>query len=96
MAKPIISRLRRLPERVVIGDGDGGSASYISTGLLQCKCQDCQRDFFVESFMGHLSCPYCTPPTPGAGEVEKTWTRPQVVLVPEGEASFLVYKPKRV
>lgn len=95
MSKIRVSRLKRLPDKIVVGDGDGGQAHYISTGLLACFCQDCHKPFYVESDMGHISCPYCTPPAQGASGVEKTWTRPQTVLVPEDEATFLVYDPKR-
>jgi Zn finger protein HypA/HybF involved in hydrogenase expression len=82
------SRLKRMPEIAVVGDGNGGKATLISTGLVKATCQDCGVDTYAESNVIQF-CGSC-----GSQNITKVWMRPQTVLVPESEASFLVYQAK--
>jgi len=79
-----VSRLKHKPDRVVIKNGEG-SGTLISTGLLSCRCIECDQEFYSPSNLVRF-CPCC-----GRDGVEKQWTRPQVVLVPEKESPFLAY-----
>lgn len=77
-----------MPDVAIVGDGNGGSARLISTGLLRCDCITCDAIFFTES-----SQPVCCPMCMGK-DLKMTWTRPQTALIPEDEVSFLAYRPK--
>ncbi len=83
----VTSRLKRVPDRAVVRDPENGErATLISTGLLKCSCRLCAAVFYIQSDVVQC-CPAC------AGlDIDKRWSRPQVVLVPEGEASFLGWK----
>ena len=77
------SRLKRMPEVAIVGDGNGGKARLISTGLLRCDCENCDAVFYTESSQP-LCCPMCR-----GDKLKACWTRPQTSLVPEDEVSFL-------
>jgi hypothetical protein len=87
--RPRTSHLKRMPDKAVVRDPENGErAILISTGLLECACALCEAVFYIRSDIVQC-CPSC-----GALDVRKCWTRPQVVLVPESEASFLCWRKR--
>jgi hypothetical protein len=74
------TRLKRMPDVATIAGKDGRSATLISEGLLKCRCRDCGVVFSSPSDLIKC-CPSCT-----GQAIEKVWTRPQTLLVPESES----------
>jgi hypothetical protein len=74
------TRLKRMPDVATIAGKDGSNATLISEGLLKCRCLGCAAVFYSPSDLIQC-CPVCT-----GREIEKVWTRPQTLLVPENES----------
>lgn len=88
---PVVkTRLKRMPQVATIMGKNGRNATLISEGLLKCRCLDCGVVFYSPSDLIQC-CPACV-----GKSIEKVWTRPQTLLVPESESpTFLVHNPKR-
>jgi len=73
------TRLKRMPDVVTILNKNGSNVTLVSEGMLKCRCKSCDTTFYMSSDMAQV-CPCCI-----GREIEKVWTRPQTLLVPENE-----------
>ena len=88
--KPVVSRLRRMPDTLKIPNGEGGGhASFVANGVYQGECSRCPVSlpdgskrpgrFWVETQLGDLVCPHCK----RGDKVRWHWARAQTAFVPE-------------
>jgi len=90
--KPVISRLRRVPDVLRIPDDEnGGVASFVANGLYQGECSRCTikipgkpgerrpRKFWVETNEGDPVCPHCKQ----GDKVVWHWARAQTCFMSE-------------
>jgi hypothetical protein len=86
------TRLKRMPDVVTVVGRDGERSNLISEGLLKCRCNHCGVVFYLKSDLAN-HCPCCG--RHGSDSIEKVWTRPQTILVPEGESPAFSAKDER-
>jgi hypothetical protein len=84
------TRLKRMPDKATVVDENGIVAHLISEGMLKCQCQRCHVIFYLASNVVNV-CPCCC-----HKDIEKIWTKPQTLLVPESESpAFMIHKNSR-
>ena len=71
------SQLRRVPDELLVPDGNGGKVKLLGTGVIEYSCASCRANWWMRSNTA-VKCPNC-----GNTEIKSRWTTPVTAFLPQ-------------